>query len=111
MTINAGPLMLVNFKRGGSIYFGGGMHFGIDCDSYNYTTNVIGGGGRIGYKFNNGWYLFLELNYYGGNNNHYSNYYGGYYDHYSELFGNNTLFHIGYFFLTLTLFDGFFLTH
>lgn len=95
ITIDAGPLMLVNFKRGGSLYFGGGVHIGIDSGDHHttgptYANNVVGGGVRTGYKFKNGLYLFLEVNYYGGEKK--------WSDYYCYLKGNNTVFHIGYFF-------------
>ena len=89
ITIDIGPLMLVNFKRGGSLYFGGGGHIGLDIGD-GYTNNVVGGGAQIGYKFKNGFYLFMEKNYYDGEKK-WANYY-------CYIKGNNTIFHFGYFF-------------
>jgi len=87
--VNAGPLMLINFKQGGSLYLGGGLYYGLDMGN-GYSTNVIGGGARIGYKFKNGLYLFLEKNYYGGNK--------GWWDYYCHMKGDNSILHVGYFF-------------
>lgn len=47
--LEVGPLMLINFNRGGSIYLGGG---------YSYSKNGNGANVRLGYKFINGLYLF-----------------------------------------------------
>lgn len=51
--LEAGPLLLINFNNGGSIYLGGGytdlFH---DGDGYNL---------RFGYKFKNGLYLFGDF--------------------------------------------------
>ena len=90
LTINAGPILLVNIKHGGSLYFGGGMHFGFDVENYSYTTNVTGGGARVGYKFKNGLYLFVEENIYMGTNSRTI--------WFCSINGNSTLFHIGYMF-------------
>lgn len=51
--LEAGPLLLINFNKGGSIYLGGGY----TCLFYNgngYNT-------RLGYKFRNGLYLFGDF--------------------------------------------------
>lgn len=92
LTINAGPLLMIDFKNSGSLYFGGGVHLGFDVEPYDYgpVTNVTGGGARIGYKLKNGLYLFLEKNYYRGSRTNY--------DYSSYIKGNNTLVHVGYFF-------------
>lgn len=47
--LEAGPLFLINFDNGGSLYFGGG---------WADTFNEPGFNGRMGYKFKNGLYLF-----------------------------------------------------
>ena len=92
LTINAGPLLMIDFKNSGSLYFGGGVHLGFDVEPYDYVpvTNVTGGGARIGYKLKNGLYLFLEKNYYRGSTTNYG--------YSSYIKGNNTLVHVGYFF-------------
>lgn len=59
--IEAGPLMLINFNKGGAIYLGGGY-----AHAFEY------GGGfdvRLGYKFRNGLYLFGDYIIVGGTNN------------------------------------------
>lgn len=91
-TINVGPLLLVQLKQSGSLYIGGGVHLGFDVDNLDHepATNFIGGGARIGYKFKNGLYLFLEENIYVGERFSY--------DYYSHINGNSTLFHVGYMF-------------
>ena len=92
LTINAGPLLMIDFKNSGSLYFGGGVHLGFDVKPYDHdpVTNVTGGGARIGYKLKNGLYLFLEKNYYRGSRTNYG--------YSSYIKGNNTLVHVGYFF-------------
>lgn len=102
LTVNAGPLMLINFDHGGLLYFGAGAHFGLNKGRADGFPNVIGGGARIGYKFKNGLYLFVEENIYGGRrrNSLYVHNWEG-----NEMIvgsirttGNCTLFHIGYMF-------------
>lgn len=91
ITIDAGPLLFVNFTRGGSLYFGAGVHVGFDLDGGSYGTwanNSLGGGARIGYRFKKGLCVFLEKNYYNAQNYYLS----------ADIKGNNTIFHIGYFF-------------
>lgn len=89
ISLNVGPLVLVNLKNKGSLYLGGGVYVGIDNESgVTYLQNVTGLGIRAGYKFPNGLYLFLENNYYGGEKD-------GYY-YYCKMKGNNLLFHVGY---------------
>ena len=48
--LEAGPLMLINFNNGGSIYLGGGYTYMFDS---GHGSNL-----RLGYKFKNGLYLF-----------------------------------------------------
>ena len=49
--IEVGPLFLINFNNGGSLYFGGGYTNVFNRDGYN---------ARLGYKFKNGLYLFCN---------------------------------------------------
>ncbi len=53
LLLSAGPLLLINFGNGSSLYFGGGM-------STAYF-DAFGTDWRAGYKFKNGLYLFAEL--------------------------------------------------
>lgn len=90
--LGGGPLMLINFNNGSSLYLGGGVHYPMQYED-------LGIGLRVGYKFKKGLYLFIEDNYYKGKQfderkewNYYP--YNSYYiDYYSA---NNILFHIGY---------------
>lgn len=51
--LEAGPLMLINLDKGGSIYLGAG---------YSHEFEYYGGGDlRLGYKFKNGLYLFGDF--------------------------------------------------
>ena len=89
ISLNVGPLVLVNLNNKGSLYLGGEVYIGIDSESgVTYLNDVAGLGIRVGYKFTNGLYLFLENNYYGGEKD-------GYY-YYCKMRGNNLLFHVGY---------------
>ncbi len=51
--VEAGPLMLINFDKGGSVYLGGG---------YAHEFPYYGGADfRLGYRFKNGLYLFGDF--------------------------------------------------
>lgn len=51
--VEAGPLMLINFDKGGSVYLGGG---------YAHAFPYYGGADfRLGYRFKNGLYLFGDF--------------------------------------------------
>ena len=98
VTFGGGPLMLINFKNTGSLYFGVGYNGAVILSSGDPGE---GGEFRIGYKFKNGLYLFVEESVY--YNDGYS--YGEEYDsgqyHYDMINryivrGYRTLFHIGY---------------
>ena len=102
LLFDAGPLLLINFRNGSSLYLGGGM-CAWDFDSFGTDW-------RAGFKFKNGLYLFGELfsvayswkeynsfyiidsyNYYYGNTGHYEYYYDNY-----ERVLSGFLVHIGY---------------
>ena len=53
LLFDAGPLLLINFRNGSSLYLGGGMS-AWDFDSFGTDW-------RAGFKFKNGLYLFGEL--------------------------------------------------
>ena len=80
LILEGGPLMLVNFKKGGSLYLGSGILFGHPAYVYapkyyepDIFSSIIFLGNkprvpeiRIGYKFNNGLFFFAEYNHYCG---------------------------------------------
>ena len=105
--LNAGPLLLINFRNNTSLYLGGGVSM-LDFDYPGLDL-------RAGFKFKNGLYLFGELfsnsyswdqerSFYivdGYEYNYYYNYYEeyGHYEYYEDYFYRNVigiLFHIGY---------------
>ena len=61
LLVGAGPLMLINFRGGGSLYFGGGWS-GTFPSYFYHDDNGMGFGARLGYKFRGGFYLFGEYN-------------------------------------------------
>ncbi|MDO5314562.1 MAG: VWA domain-containing protein [bacterium] len=106
LLLSAGPLLLINFRNGSSLYLGGGM-------SSAYFDS-FGTDWRVGFKFNNGLYLFAELlsisdswsyedSFYIIDGYNY-NYYTGYEEYGHYVYFTNTeersltgfLFHIGY---------------
>ena len=99
LAYGGGALMLVNFRNGGSLYFGGGIHCIYSLSSKYYNYDGYGPGFRFGYKFNNGLYFFLEQNFYSGGFwdwEHRLVYDYDYYDLHYIIKGNSSIFHIGY---------------
>ncbi|MBQ4398501.1 MAG: VWA domain-containing protein [Bacteroidales bacterium] len=73
--LEAGPLMLINFNKGSSIYLGGGYTH-LLRGGYTPNCGINGSNYRLGYKFKNGLYLFgnyinVRYDYYNGDYNLY----------------------------------------
>lgn len=96
LTFGGGPLILINFQKSGSLYFGSGIHS--DYDLRYLDFDGIGFEMRLGYKFRNGLYIFIEDNIFSGR------FTGSYYDpgdndNYNidcTIKRNSALLHIGY---------------